>query len=136
MRAEDLMTRDVATLPHDASIGDAIELVGDQGVRHVPLLEGGRVVGVVSDRDLRRVEGLVARVLGRPDGADAIMAAPVATLLSALPVTVPPSLTVDGIIDRLVSERVGAVVVVDEGDLLLGIVSYIDVLQAARGKIG
>jgi len=46
------MTRDPVSLTPDADASEALDLMLDRGFRHVPVLEDGRVVGVVSLRDV------------------------------------------------------------------------------------
>lgn len=133
MKARDLMTKDVVTLSVDASVGDAIEKMTDEEVRHLPLLEDGRLVGVVSDRSLRQAEGALALTVSQPDKGDP-MDGPIRALLEGRPLTVSPDADADAVIDLLVEERVGCVVVC-EGERVVGIVSTIDVLKAARGKL-
>lgn len=48
----DVMTADVITLPPHADVGWAAELMVDHHVKQIPITEDGRVVGVVSRRDL------------------------------------------------------------------------------------
>jgi CBS domain-containing protein len=50
------MTPDPTTVPPDAAARDALKTMLDGGFRHLPVVEGGEVVGVVSMRDLSRVE--------------------------------------------------------------------------------
>ncbi len=54
LRVADLMTRDVATVGPEALFGECIALMEQRGARHLPVVEGGRVVGVLSVRDLLR----------------------------------------------------------------------------------
>ena len=50
--AADWMTRDAITLPPDAPIAEARDRMLEEGFRHIPVLERGRVIGIVSLRDL------------------------------------------------------------------------------------
>jgi CBS domain-containing protein len=50
----DRMTLDPVTISPDASVGMALDRMLDGGFRHLPVVEGSRVVGVVSMRDLAR----------------------------------------------------------------------------------
>lgn len=52
----DVMTQDPATLPPSASALDALRCMQDGGFRHVPIVQDGRVIGVVSRGDFRAVE--------------------------------------------------------------------------------
>ena len=47
------MTRRLVTLSPEASVAEALTLCRERRIRHIPILEEGRLVGIVSDRDLR-----------------------------------------------------------------------------------
>ncbi|MCA1727108.1 MAG: CBS domain-containing protein [Actinobacteria bacterium] len=48
------MTADPTSVPHDMAIQDALQVMLDGGYRHLPIKDGGKVVGVVSMRDISR----------------------------------------------------------------------------------
>ena len=50
----DIMTREVVTVTPADRFGDCLQRMDRHGIRHLPVVEGGRVVGVVSVRDLMR----------------------------------------------------------------------------------
>jgi acetoin utilization protein AcuB len=50
---QDFMRRGALTLSPDASVFDALRLSHDRRIRHVPILEDDRLVGIISDRDIR-----------------------------------------------------------------------------------
>ena len=51
-KVSEVMTRDPDTLPPDADIGMAMRMMIDHGYRHLPVMDGKRILGVVSDRDI------------------------------------------------------------------------------------
>ena len=53
LRVRDAMTRDVVTVGPEESAARAWGLCRESDIRHLPVVEGGRLVGIVSDRDLR-----------------------------------------------------------------------------------
>jgi signal-transduction protein with cAMP-binding, CBS, and nucleotidyltransferase domain len=55
-KVADVMTADLATIDEGATVEEAMELMQNRGCRHLPVLRGGRVVGLVSMRDLMSVE--------------------------------------------------------------------------------
>ncbi|GLR66787.1 hypothetical protein GCM10010909_14670 [Acidocella aquatica] len=54
-RVKDLMTRDVITVAETTGIDDIADLLTRRGIKRVPVLRGGRVVGIVSRADIVRV---------------------------------------------------------------------------------
>jgi acetoin utilization protein AcuB len=52
------MTRSVHTIGTKAPLAEAHRMMNDHGIRHLPVLEGGRLVGMLSQRDLHLIETL------------------------------------------------------------------------------
>lgn len=133
MLVEEVMTRQ----PYVAFVRDSIRSVlaklAEADVRHLPVTESGELVGIVSDRDLREVVPSALDVVERPSESARLLARPVSELMSTDVVSVSPGDDVVDAIDLMIEHRVGAVPVVQEGStLLVGIVSYVDALRAAR----
>lgn len=130
------MSDGVLTLEATATIADVIELVAEHEVRHVPLVDDGKLIGVLSERDLRMIDGLIAVGIGQPQREENVLSSPATGLLGGRPITCSPDTQVDDVIDLLLRERIGAVVVVDEEQHPVGMVSTVDILAAARGRLG
>lgn len=133
MLARDLMTPSPLTVPPQASVAEVWDLMRDVDVRHVPVVQAEALVGMVSDRDLARVD--VARLL-KMEGADALreeLATPILQVMSADVIAVGPDADIGEVIDLLIDHRIGAVPVVrEETREVLGIISYVDVLRALQ----
>jgi acetoin utilization protein AcuB len=52
------MTEEPTTVLGKATLGDALELCRTSGIQHLPVVESGQLLGIVSDRDLRRAIGV------------------------------------------------------------------------------
>jgi acetoin utilization protein AcuB len=136
MSASDLMTSNPVTVTPDTSVAEVWDLMRERGIRHVPIVDGAAVVGMVSDRDLAHFD--LGRVL-TAEGAEAVrreLGIPIVKFMSTDVVTVEPDAELAEVIDLLLEYRIGAVPVVqsESGDLV-GIISYIDVLHAVRDAI-
>src|SRR5262245_38507519 len=133
MRAQDVMSPNPVTVSPDASVAEVWDLMREHSIRHIPVLDRGALVGMLSDRDLAHFD--MARLLN-VEGADALrraLARRVSKVMSSGVVDVSPDAELGEVIDLLVENRIGAVPVVrPESQELVGIVSYIDVLQAVR----
>lgn len=114
------MTREVVTVAPDATVADALETMRSNNIRHVPVLDRGRLVGVVTDRDLRLA--LDADGGGARDTA-------VAEVMSAPPVTAGPDTPIETAAEILAGRRLGCLPIVDDGELV-GILTESDLLRA------
>lgn len=133
MIAGDLMTPNPATVIPQASVAEAWDLMRELEVRHVPVVEGGALVGMLSDRDLARLD--MSRLL-ELEGADALrheLATPIVKLMSPDVILVEPETEVSDVVELLLEHKVGAVPVVRGGSReVVGIISYVDVLRALQ----
>jgi CBS domain-containing protein len=136
MQARDVMTANPMTVPPHASVAEAWDLMRERAVRHLPVVDGGAVVGIVSDRDLAHFD--MARLL-TAESAEALrreLGTPVVKVMNADVIAVNPEAELGEVVDLLVENRIGAVPVVrPESQELVGIVSYIDVLEALRDQL-
>ena len=134
MVVEDIMSEDPFAVEVTEPLGEVVEKLLEADVRHLPVVEDGGLVGILSDRDLR-VVAMVA------DGRDAVpetvsLSSPVGEIMSADVLAVNPEDDVKVVIDIMIEEKVGAVPVVEaDSSRLVGIVSYIDALRAARDVV-
>lgn len=133
MTARDLMTPNPVTVSPRATIAEVWDLMRELEIRHVPVVEDGALVGMLSDRDLARLD--VARLL-TAEGADALrreLATPVIEVMSSDVIFVELETELSDVVGLLIEHRVGAIPVVrpDTRDVV-GIVSYVDVLRAVQ----
>ena len=137
MNARDVMTPNPMTIRSQATVAEAWDLMGEMEIRHVPVVDDGTLVGMLSDRDLGRLD--VTRMLVA-EGADALrqeLATPVAKLMSLDVIAAEPETELGNIVDVLVEQKVGALPVVHPDTReLVGIISYIDVLRALQDLLG
>jgi acetoin utilization protein AcuB len=132
--AKDIMTENPVTATELMSVAEALGILYELDVRHLPVVRGRELAGIVSDRDLR------AFTQGREDDAiDAVenaRSATIGTFMNTDPVRVDPETDVTEIVELMLMHRVGAIPVadLDTGDLL-GIVSYVDLLRVLQGTL-
>lgn len=132
MQAEEIMTERVVSVGPTSTIAEAIEVLSELDVRHLPVLEDGELVGILSDRDLRAMGFYRVEDLQTIERLHDIARTPVSRVMSADVRAVEAGTDVREVIDRMVDERVGALPVVSPHTReLLGIISYVDVLRAA-----
>jgi acetoin utilization protein AcuB len=127
------MTREPYVVRVRDSVRSVLAKLAEADVRHLPVVEDGALVGIVSDRDLREVVPSALEVIERPGESARILARPISEVMSTDVVSVGPEEDVVEAIDLMIEHRVGAIPVVEDGSAeLVGIVSYVDALRAAR----
>ncbi len=133
MIAEDIMTREPITVTERTSIAEALNVMSEHGFRHLPVVRGNDIVGMLSDRDFRQLGLTVTTDEASFQQLRARVTRPVTSLMTAGVVTVDQDADVGEIIDLLLEEQLTAVPVVESGTQeLVGIVSYVDLLRATR----
>lgn len=133
MRIREVMTREPYVAQVRDSIRNVVSKLAEADIRHLPIVEDGALVGIVSDRDLKEVVPSALDASERPHESARILARPISEIMSSDVVSVGPEDDLVDAIDLMIEHRIGAVPVVDDGsDELVGIVSYVDALRAAR----
>ena len=129
------MRRAPAAIVPESDLLDAAALMSQQGIRHLPVLDPERrVVGILSDRDVRTAIGDPRHLLEDPARRFHSERRPVSAVMSKVVVTLPDRAPLTRAVDHLVHESIGAIPIVDESQRLVGIVSYVDIIQALRRK--
>lgn len=136
LRVKEFMTRSPVTIQADALAVGAAGMMRSRKLRHLPVVDhGGRLVGIVTDRDLRQVifdPGVQAR-LGQ--AADALGTLPVREVMTWGVVTVRPETSIRDAAWLMREQRIGALPVVQNGRLV-GILTERDVLRAFEDVLG
>jgi len=133
MRVEQWMTTDPYTVEPHASVACARALLKEHRINQLPVTLSGRLVGIVTDRDLRDAMGtmcVAAEAAGDPlpqrRSAEKIA---IEAVMTANAITVEPDDTIERAAVLMRRERIGALPVVHRGQLR-GIVTRTDVLRA------
>ncbi len=122
MKADRVMTVDVTCVDRETPLLFAWELMRELKVRHMPVVENGKLLGILSDRDLlmrgtRNVKG----TLDFPDLC-------AAEAMSLHPWTCPPDATVGRVARMMVDHRIDSVPITGPDGELIGLVTSTDLL--------
>jgi CBS domain-containing protein len=131
MKVSKLMTRKLITVaPHD-SVEGAVRLLRQRGVRHLLVMHEGRLVGIVSDRDIKRAmdPGMPKKKLLNIGGLFFLLEPIlVREIMTSHPVTISPDATAQEAAAVMVAERFGALPVERNGETI-GIITETDLLR-------
>lgn len=112
------MTDDPVTLAPDAPVMDAKDLMEGMGFRRIPIVEGERLVGILT-------RGIVQRIPGRDIGV------PVSKYMQTEPITIDPYAPLDEAVLLMRQHKIGGLPVVSKGKLV-GILTESNVFDAVR----
>lgn len=114
------MTTDVQTIGDDQPMSVAHRLMREQHIRHLPVLHQGKLVGVVTDRDLRLIETL--------RDVDPTQVA-VSEAMTPEPYVVSPEAQLDEVVAMMAAKKYGSAVISDNGKVV-GIFTTVDACSA------
>jgi acetoin utilization protein AcuB len=121
MVVSEIMTPNPTTIDVGEDLDQALDAMAQLRVRHLPVTEEGRLIGMLSDRDLAPLRETAS------SSSDELPS--IASLMSADVASVNQEAEVVEVIDLMLEEKIGAVPVVDEDSgEVVGVVSYVDVL--------
>lgn len=126
----DIMTRDVVTLSEDDSLEDARSCMKRGRIRHLPVVRGDKLVGLVTHRDLLAASFSVFADVSHQEEHRLFSQIPVKELMHDA-VTAPPTMPVREAARLLLENKFGCLPVVDGEGRLLGIVTEADFLKLA-----
>lgn len=135
MLVADRMHRDVITIDREASLRRARRVMENHSIRHLPVVEGRRLVGILTDRDLRHAAPSSAGSLmprERDEFMDYVRAGQVMTRRL---ITATPGTPMGDAARLLLRYRIGCLPVV-EGRLLVGILTTSDLLEVLAQILG
>ena len=115
-----------------AQVREALRLMQSKDIRHLVVLSGRTLKGIISDRDVRGYLLHNDERIDFPDAAKARLDAPVSELMQTDILSVDPETEVTEAIELMLTQKVGALPVVDpHTQSMTGILSYVDILHAA-----
>ncbi|MFQ5501487.1 MAG: CBS domain-containing protein [Phycisphaerae bacterium] len=129
-KVTDHMSRPVVTLLPGDGFRHAVRTMQARGHRHIPIVEDNRLVGIVSDRDMRRA--LLTREIESEDvaaqGLKSHNDIAMRDIMTNEVVTINPPATLAEVADTLVTHKFGALPVTSQGELV-GIITEADLLR-------
>ena len=129
MRVCSMMQKQVITATPAMSLAEVQRLMRDHNIRHVPVVSGKRLVGMMTDRDLREAVPSPATTLARGEIAYHLETTPIKTCMTRDVVWIGPDMEMVHAARLLVQHKIGCLPVVDHGTLV-GVVTDMDCLRA------
>ena len=123
------MSTNVITIDEDDSMQHAINLMKENVIRMLPVLRKGRLIGIVSDTDLKRASASDATLLDVHDMLYLISKIKVHDIMTKNPLTVSEDYTVEETAEVLLKNKISGVPVVNKSGALVGIITRDDLFK-------
>lgn len=117
---ERFMTKAPHTIGHHQTLAAAHRMMNEHGIRHLPVLEAGKLVGILSQRDLHFIETL------KDVDPEEVK---VSEAMTQEAFTVSPRATVRKVVAEMAEHKYGSAVVMDK-DRVVGVFTTVDALRA------
>src|SRR5208337_3401443 len=112
MLVRDLMTTDVTTLQDDEVLLDATLIFARATFRHIPILNGKQLVGIVTERDLKHYTPSILSGIPAEEYNRLMETTPLSKIMTREPVTIEPNKSVYEAAQMLYDGRIGCLPVV------------------------
>lgn len=128
MLVKEVMKTQLVTLNEDAKLGFANDIMYLGRIRHLPVVKGEHIVGILTQRDLYRAS-LTSILTNWKENKEFLDSIKVSEVMAKHVVTVAPDATIEDAAQIMIDKKVGALPVVRDKNKLVGLITETDVLQ-------
>jgi len=118
-KIEKYMTPMPHTIGKDIPVNKALNMMRENKIRHLPVQEAGKLVGILTDRDLKLASSF--------EGADKLK---VEDVMTSDPYTVHPGVALDAVVGEMAEHKYGCAIVQQDNGKVVGIFTATDGLRA------
>lgn len=123
------MSTDVVTVSPETSLPDAAQLMTGKVIRRLPVMEDGRLVGIVTYGDIRNARPSGVTTLSIWELNYLVNKIRMADIMTKNPVTVSPDNTIGAAAKKMMTNMVSGLPVLDDKDNLVGIITESDIFR-------
>jgi len=127
MLVKDIMTPNPHTIESEKTIQDALLLMYQHDIRRLPVMDGNKLIGIVSDRDIKQVIGRPP--LGAGSANETELNHSILSVMTHNAVTVYQDNDIRQAIELMVDNKFSGLPVVNHDQQLVGVISAVDVLR-------
>jgi len=136
MLVKDWMSRNVITVKVNDTLQHAINLMVDHQISVLPVMEDSKLVGMVTDRDVKRASPSSATLLDIQQALYHLSRLEVGAIMSAYPITVPLDYTLEETAEIMLQKKISGLPIVDDEGQLKGIITKSDLFKAMLSLSG
>ncbi len=133
-QVRDVMTVPATTISQDSPLMEAALLLRSTGIRHLPIVDGERLVGIITDRDIQRCAPSVIGGTTPEEYNSLLERTPLVKVMVRNPLFVSPETRLSEAAALLIEYKYGCLPVVEQGRVV-GMLTVIDMLGAFRSLL-
>ena len=136
MLVQNWMSKSVVTIDVNDSMQDAIKQLKEHSIRMLPVMKKGKLVGIVTDRDLKKASASNATMLEIHELLYLLTKIKAKEIMTKNPITVPPDYTTEETAQMLLSFKISGAPVVNGGGQVVGTITQTDLLRVLISLTG
>jgi len=136
MLVKNWMSKDVITIDASDTMQNALTLLREHRIRMLPVMKKNRLVGVVTDRDLKKASASDATLLDVHELLYLLTKIKVKDIMTKDPITVPPNYTVEETARVLLENKISGAPVVDQKGNVIGTITQTDLFRVLISLTG
>jgi acetoin utilization protein AcuB len=136
MLVKNWMNKPAITIDKHSSMHDAMTLMKKHQITLLPVMDGQRLVGVLTDRDLKKASASDATTLEMHELLYLLSNIKVKNIMSSKPISVPPDFTIEETAELLLANKISGVPVVDNEGSVVGVITHTDLFKVIISLTG
>ena len=136
MLVKNWMSKNVVTIDANDAMQDAMSVLKEHGIRMLPVMKKGKLVGIVTDRDLKKASASDATTLEIHELLYLLTKIKVNDIMTRDPIAVPPDYTVEETARVLLDGKISGAPVVDDYGQVVGIITQTDLFRVLISLTG
>ena len=136
MLVKNWMSKNVITVDEKDSMEDAMKNLKKHDIRMLPVMKKGKLVGIITDRDLKKASASDATTLEVHELLYLLTKIQVKEIMTRDVITVPPDYTVEETAQVLQKNRISGAPVVDDSGQLVGTITQTDLFRVLISLTG
>ena len=136
MLVKNWMSKKPITIDVNASMQDAIKLMKQENIKLLPVVQGDKLVGIVTDRDLKKASASDATSLDVHELLYLIMKIKVKDIMVKNPVTVSEDFTIEETAEILLDKKISGVPVMNKSGKITGVITKSDLFRVIISLTG
>jgi acetoin utilization protein AcuB len=136
MLVKNWMNKPAITIDKQSSMHDAMTLMKKHQITLLPVMDKQRLVGVLTDRDLKKASASDATTLDMHELLYLLSSIKVKDIMSSKPISVPPDFTIEETAELLLANKISGVPVVDNDGNVVGVITHTDLFKVIISLTG